>query len=148
MNSLTRWFVETVAIPLLAALWLLIDRWGKQNTLYILILPLLFAAWRLLARSRDRPRCRELGGYQPFKDAVGSWELLDAFGLAFLALFEASSGLIAESQELEHVPYVFLISFVPYLALSWWARRSLLYANELIARFRESSPISDNSLPT
>jgi hypothetical protein len=113
MSGLMRWHLGTIVIPLLAGLWLLIDRWGKQNTLHVLLLPLLFAVWRLLAMSRDMPRCRELDSYQPFKDAVGSWELLESFGLLSLTFFEASLGVIAEGRELRAYPPPFLSPSYP-----------------------------------
>jgi hypothetical protein len=94
-----------------------------------------------VAITRDRPRCRELDSYQPFSDAVGSWELLEAVGIVLLTFFEASLGVIAERRELESVSPFFLIFFVPYVALAWWARRRVLYANELIRKFREASAI-------
>ena len=108
---------------MLAAMFLTL-RWGRDNMFYIIALPAAVMVWRMATSEsqksyKDRPR-------------IGHWyasHTAEVLSLLLLMCFEIAVASLAQArvEDLFVWSVVGLSSFVPYLALTIWAKILLTF---------------------
>ena len=134
------WIVSRFAVPLFTATVVLATRWGNQNLVLYLALPVAFALYRVHRIQKEAPRCRRRFSRHPdyprFRQTLTAWQIVEAISLILLMILEAMVAAIAEARARTALPYVIAILclLVPYILLSLMARRKLLQAHEIVQK--------------
>jgi hypothetical protein len=94
------WVLTRLVLPLLAAGCMLYGRWGKDNVVYILTLPIFFLLLRMFMSSQEWPNCSPLDEFRPFRRAIIWWHTLEVLALVLLMAFEIGIAAAASGQTL------------------------------------------------
>jgi hypothetical protein len=99
----------------------------------MVLFPAMLVAWRLFARTSQRPSLPEGTSKALAEYAVKNWHAMDMLALPVLFVFEAGLVALAESRVVApHVWALFLATvFLPYTLLSLWGYSFLQQARRL-----------------
>ena len=130
------WILVRIVLPWAVAMDMLIRRWGKENVVYAIFVPL-FVVFHLYFSSGDRPDVPASLQPRGFRPLVAFWHFLDGLALLGLLFFEFATAMAAELRGWNGGWWltfliVTTIYVFPYATLTVVARCLLWKANRLV----------------
>lgn len=133
------WILMRLVLPLVSAALVLQTRWGEDNVVLVIGLPIFFLLLGLAISSVDRPSHAVLEKSRAFTSLTTNWHIQDVLSLVCLMIFEGAVAGMAEMRNDAMGDYLKLLGavYLPCALLAYRARIDLLLARGMIAAYEE-----------